>query len=94
MINYNFSNNNNSNNNNTNNIIKKIQVKQNLNNKRYSKNPKAVYYGNARQYIQNVEGNETNNTNIDFNIVIDKQKSNCCDNWSDYHQATQICFIF
>ena len=94
MINYNFSNNNNSNNNNTNNIIKKIQVKQNLNNKRYSKNPKAVYYGNARQYIQNVEGNETNNTNIDFNIVIDKQKSNCCDNCSDYQQATQICFIF
>jgi SWI/SNF-related matrix-associated actin-dependent regulator of chromatin subfamily A protein 2/4 len=100
MINYNFSNNNNSNNysnnnnNNTNNIIKKIQVKQNLNNKRYSKNPKAVYYGNARQYIQNVEGNETNNTNIDFNIVIDKQKSNCCDNCIDYQQATQVCFIF
>ena len=89
MINYNF-NNTNSNTNantnangNTNNIIKKIKAKQNLNNKRYSKNPKAVYYGNARQYIQNVEGNDTNNTNIDFNIVIDKQKSNCCDNCID-----------
>ena len=88
MINYNFSNNN------TNNIIKKIKPKQNLNDKRYSKNPKAVYYGNARQYIQNVEGNDTNNTNIDFNIVIDKQKSNCCDNCIDYQQATQVCFIF
>ena len=100
MINYNF-NNTNSNTNantnangNTNNIIKKIKAKQNLNNKRYSKNPKAVYYGNARQYIQNVEGNDTNNTNIDFNIVIDKQKSNCCDNCIDYQQATQVCFIF
>jgi len=96
MINYNF-NNTNSNTNanaNTNNIIKKIKAKQNLNNKRYSKNPKAVYYGNARQYIQNMEGNDTNNTNIDFNIVIDKQKSNCCDNCIDYQQATQVCFIF
>jgi len=96
MINYNF-NNTNSNTNanaNTNNIIKKIKAKQNLNNKRYSKNPKEVYYGNARQYIQNMEGNDTNNTNIDFNIVIDKQKSNCCDNCIDYQQATQVCFIF
>jgi hypothetical protein len=98
MINYNFNNNNtntNSNNtNNNNNIMKKIKVKQNINNKRFSKNPKAVYYGNARQYIQNVEGNDTNNTNIDLNIVIDKQKSNCCDNCIDYQQATQVCFIF
>jgi hypothetical protein len=74
--------------------MKKIKVKQNINNKRFSKNPKAVYYGNARQYIQNVEGNDTNNTNIDLNIVIDKQKSNCCDNCIDYQQATQVCFIF
>ena len=98
MVNYNFNSNNNnnsnSNNNNNNNIIKKIKVKQSLNNKRYTKNPKAVYYGNARQYIQNVEGNDTNNTNIDFNIVIDKQKSNCCENCIDYQQATQVCFIF
>ena len=92
MINYNFSNNNTKSN--TNNLIRKIKVKQNLNDKRYSKNPKAVYYGNARQYIQNMEGNDTNNTNIDFNIVIDKQKSNCCDNCIDYQQATQVCFIF
>ena len=98
MVNYNYNfngnNNSNSNSNNNNNIIKKIKVKQSLNNKRYTKNPKAVYYGNARQYIQNVEGNDTNNTNIDFNIVIDKQKSNCCENCIDYQQATQVCFIF
>ena len=88
MMNYNFSQNN------TNNIIKKIKAKQNINYKRNCKNPKAVYYGNARQYIQNVEGNDTNNTNIDFNIVIDKQKSNCCESCIDYQQATQVCFIF
>ena len=92
MINYNYSHNNN--NTNTNNIIKKIKIKQSLNNKRNCKNPKVVYYGNARQYIQNLERNETNNTNIDFNIIIDKQKSNCCENCFDYQQITQVCFIF
>ena len=90
MINYNFSHNIN----NTNNIIKKIKAKQNLNNKRNFENPKIIYYGNARQYIQNMERNDTNNTNIDFNIIIDKQKSNCCENCIDYQQVTQVCFIF
>ena len=92
MINYNFSQNNN--NTNTNNIIKRIKIKQSLNNKRNCKNHKVIYYGNARQYIQNLEGNETKNTNIDFNIIIDKQKSNCCENCIDYQQITQVCFIF
>ena len=90
MINYNY----NYNHNYTNNIIKKIKAKQNLNNKRNYTNPKAIYYGNARQYIQTVEANDTNNTNIDFNIIIDKQKSNCCENCIDYQQVTQVCFIF
>ena len=89
MINYNFSQNNTNNN-----IIKKVKIKQCINNKRNCTNPKVVYYGNSRQYIQNVEGNETNNTNIDFNIIIDKKKSNCCENCIDYQQITQVCCIF
>ena len=84
MINYNYNNN----------IIKKIRAKKIGNGFRKVSNPKTTYFGNGKQYIQNIEGNETKNTNIDFNIIIDKTKSKCCDNCFDIEQTTQVCSIF
>ena len=84
MINYNYNNN----------IIKKIRAKKIGNGFRKVSHPKTTYFGNGKQYIQNIEGNETKNTNIDFNIIIDKTKSKCCDNCFDIEQTTQVCSIF
>ena len=86
---------NNVNNNNIKNITKKINAKRNYNLNRKNNSSKGTYFGNAKQVIQNGDGNETNNTNIDFNIIIEKKKSNCCDNCLDYyHPVTQLCCIF
>ena len=86
---------NNVNNNNIKNITKKINAKRNFNLNRKNNSSKGTYFGNAKQVIQNGDGNETNNTNIDFNIIIEKKKSNCCDNCLDYyHPVTQLCCIF
>ena len=72
---------------------KKFYLKNiNLNRKNNSK--VITYYGNTRQIIQNPDGNETNNTNVDFNIIIDKAKSSCCDNCFDYQQTSQVCVIY
>ena len=86
---------NNINNNNIKNITKKINAKRNYNLNRKNNSSKGTYFGNAKQVIQNGDGNETNNTNIDFNIIIEKKKSNCCENCLDYyHPVTQLCCIF
>lgn len=71
---------------------KKFYLKNiNLNRKN---NSKGTYYGNSKQTILNPDGNETFNTNVDFTIIIDKAKSNCCDNCFDYRRTSQACLIF
>ena len=76
------------------NITKKLNLKRNINLNRIINNSKGIYYGNAKQVIQNGEGNETNNTNSDFNIIIDKKKSSCCESCFDYPPVTQVCCIY
>ena len=75
-------------------LTKKINIKRNLNLKRKNNTSKGIYYGNAKQLIQKGDSTETNNTNIDFNIIIDKKKSNCCENCFDYQPISQVCIIF
>ena len=76
------------------NINKKLNIKRNINLIRKINNTSGTYYGNARQVIQNGDGNDTNNTNVDFNIIIDKKKSNCCESCFDYQPVSQVCCIF
>ena len=75
-------------------LTKKINIKRNLNLKRKNNTSKGIYYGNEKQLIQKGDSTETNNTNIDFNIIIDKKKSNCCENCFDYQPISQVCIIF
>ena len=77
--------------------IKQMNIKTKLNNIRTNNsanNLKGIYFGNAKQFVPVGEGNETNNTNSDFNIIIDRNRSNCCDKCLDYHPMTQMCLIF
>ena len=76
------------------NITKRLNLNRNINLNRIMNNSKRIYYGNAKQVIQNGEGNETNNTNVDFNIIIDKKKSNCCESCFDYPPVSQACCIY
>ena len=55
---------------------------------------KQINEGNKKRYSQNFENYDNNNTNIDFNIIIDKAKTNCCENCFDYEQISQVCSIF
>jgi hypothetical protein len=75
-----------------NNIFMELKSKQNL----YRKNNtiKQINEGNKKRYSQNFENYDNNNTNIDFNIIIDKAKTNCCENCFDYEQISQVCSIF
>ena len=61
----------------------------------YKKNStiKQTNVGNKR-YSHNIENFENNNTNIDFNIIIDKTKTNCCETCFEYDQLSQVCSIF
>ena len=54
-------------------------------------NSKRTFLTNGKQNTQIGDGNETYNT--DFNIIIDKTKSNCCENCFECHK-TQFCHIF
>ena len=68
-----------------------LKTKQNLSKK--NTNIKNINTGNKR-YIHNIENFENNNTNIDFNIIIDKAKTNCCETCFEYDQLSQVCSIF
>lgn len=69
-----------------------IKSKQNF----FKKNSsiKQTYPGNNKRYSQNIENFENNNTNIDFNIIIDKPNNNCCENCFEYDQISRVCSIF
>ena len=70
-----------------------IKKNKNLNvpsNKKIN-NSKRTFLTNGKQNTQIGDGNETYNT--EFNIIIDKTKSNCCENCFECHQ-TQFCHIF
>lgn len=69
-----------------------IKSKQNF----FKKNSsiKQTYPGNNKRYSQNIENFENNNTNIDFNIIIDKPNNNCCENCFEYDQMSRVCSIF
>ena len=71
----------------------KLKSKQNL----YKKNNsiKHTYpLNNNKRYSNNIENFDNNNTNIDFNIIIDKAKTNCCENCLEYDQISRACCIF
>ena len=68
-----------------------LKTKQNLSKK--NTNLKNINTGNKR-YTHNIENFENNNTNIDFNIIIDKAKTNCCETCFEYDQLSQVCSIF
>ena len=68
-----------------------LKTKQNLSKK--NTNIKNINTGNKR-YTHNIENFENNNTNIDFNIIIDKTKTNCCETCFEYDQLSQVCSIF
>ena len=68
-----------------------LKTKQKLSKK--NTNIKNINTGNKR-YTHNIENFENNNTNIDFNIIIDKAKTNCCETCFEYDQLSQVCSIF
>ena len=72
--------------------LNNIKTKQNLYRKHNS--TKQAYFGNIKQYSPVIENFENNNTNIDFNIIIDKAKTNCCEGCFEYEQVSQVCTIF
>ena len=74
-----------------NNTFITLKTKQNLSKK--NTNIKNINTGNKR-YTHNIENFENNNTNIDFNIIIDKAKTNCCETCFEYDQLSQVCSIF
>ena len=76
------------------NINKELDVKSNSNIKKKNNNSKGTYYGNSRQVFQNKDINETNITNVGFNIIIDKTKSNCCETCFDIQHVSQVCSIY
>jgi len=86
--------NNNINNNNINYDYKKSNIMKNINENKRNKNFKKIYYGNSKKSIPILDGNETKNTNVDFNIIIDNTNSNCCDKCFDCQQVSQVCSIY
>ena len=70
-----------------------ITLKTKLNLSKKNTNIKNINTGNKR-YTHNIENFENNNTNIDFNIIIDKAKTNCCETCFEYDQLSQVCSIF
>jgi len=75
-----------------NNNFYRVKSKQNI----YHKNNsiKQTYPGNNKRNSNNIENFDNNNTNIDFNIIIDKAKTNCCENCLEYDQISRVCCIF
>ena len=71
--------------------LKRLNVKKNMSINRRINNTKRTCITNGKQNTLIADGNETNNT--DFNIIIDKAKSNCCESCFEYHQS-QFCNIF
>ena len=69
-----------------------IKSKYNIYHKNNSKNH--IYPGNNKRNSHNIENFENNNTNIDFNIIIDKAKTNCCENCFEYEHLSRVCSIF
>ena len=74
--------------------LKQTNAKNNIICNRKINISKRTYFANSKIYTQKGEGNETNNTNIDFNIIIDKTKTNCCENCFENNQTSQVCCIF
>ena len=74
-----------------NNTFITLKTKQNFSKKNTT--IKNINAGNKR-YSHNIENFENNNTNIDFNIIIDKAKTNCCETCFEYDQISQVCSIF
>jgi len=75
-----------------NNAFHSLKHKNNI----YHKNSsiKHTYPGNHKRYSHNIENFENNNTNIDFNIIIDKAKTNCCESCFEYDHISRVCCIF
>ena len=75
-----------------NNVFQQLKHKNNI----YHKNSsiKHTYPGNHKRYSHNIENFENNNTNIDFNIIIDKAKTNCCESCFEYDHLSKVCCIF
>jgi hypothetical protein len=75
-----------------NNNFYRVKSKQNI----YHKNNsiKQTYPGNNKRNSNNIENFDNNNTNIDFNIIIDKAKTNCCEHCLEYDQISRVCSIF
>ena len=75
-----------------NNVFQQLKHKNNI----YHKNSsiKHTYPGNHKRYSHNIENFENNNTNIDFNIIIDKAKTNCCESCFEYEHLSKVCCIF
>ena len=75
-----------------NNVFQQLKHKNNI----YHKNSsiKHTYPGNHKRYSHNIENFENNNTNIDFNIIIDKAKTNCCESCFEYDHISRVCCIF
>lgn len=76
-----------------NNIFQTLKHKNSLYKKSNSIKP-AFQVNNNKRYSQNIENFDNNNTNIDFNIIIDKAKTNCCENCFEYDQISRVCSIF
>lgn len=77
-----------------NNYFHKIKSKQNIYQKHNSNSIKHTYPGNNKRNSNNFENFDNNNTNIDFNIIIDKAKTNCCEHCLEYDQISRVCSIF
>ena len=73
---------------------KELDTKINSNINKKNNNSKGTYYGNSKQALQNKDVNETYITNVGFNIIIDKTKTNCCENCFDIQQGSQVCSIY
>ena len=85
---------------NNNNLVDIRRRKNSLKDKKTAQNAfrrlsssKQTYLGNIKQYSPNIE-NDNLYTNIDFNIIIDKAKTNCCEGCFEYQQISQVCNIF
>jgi hypothetical protein len=77
-----------------NNYFHKVKSKQNIYQKHNSNSIKHTYPGNNKRNSNNFENFDNNNTNIDFNIIIDKAKTNCCEHCLEYDQISRVCSIF
>ena len=72
------------------NLYKQMQYKYRNNLNIYNKK---LIDKNTRQNNHNQENNIKRDTN-DFNIIIDKTKTKCCDSCINYEQVSQVCEIF